>query len=420
MRTATIRFQRDTTQYPHMTVLQSPSVRVNALIGTGHFLSHFYQLCLPPIFLAWQSTFGVSFTELGLSMALMSCATGLLQTPVGFLVDRYGARRFLVCGTLLMTLSIAALGLATAYWQVLLLCLMSGVGNSVIHPTDYAILSSSVDRTQMGRSFALHTFSGNLGSVFAPPVTAALTLLLGWRTTLSVLGLLGVPLVLVIVWQSAILGDENRRHGTERGSLLHGSALLMTKPMLLFFGFFLMTAVATGGIQSWLIPVLHDVHGLGLNAASIALTGFMAGAAGGVLVGGWVADRSDRHLAFTVALTLVAAALVLLVSFKTMGDITTLAVLFMAGLVIGASRTPRDVMLKDASPPGQIGKVFGFVSAGLPLGGALAPVPFGYLMDKGRPDLVLVLVALVLLASLLCVGTARAGAMRNPIAAPAE
>jgi predicted MFS family arabinose efflux permease len=232
--------------------------------------------------------------------------------------------------------------------------------------------------------------------------------------------LLGVPLVLVIVWQSAILGDENRRHGTERGSLLHGSALLMTKPMLLFFGFFLMTAVATGGIQSWLIPVLHDVHGLGLNAASIALTGFMAGAAGGVLVGGWVADRSDRHLAFTVALTLVAAALVLLVSFKTMGDITTLAVLFMAGLVIGASRTPRDVMLKDASPPGQIGKVFGFVSAGLPLGGALAPVPFGYLMDKGRPDLVLVLVALVLLASLLCVGTARAGAMRNPIAAPAE
>jgi MFS transporter, FSR family, fosmidomycin resistance protein len=403
-----------------MTVLQSPSVRVNALIGTGHFLSHFYQLCLPPIFLAWQSTFGVSFTELGLSMALMSCATGLLQTPVGFLVDRYGARRFLVCGTLLMTLSIAAIGLATAYWQVLLLCLMSGVGNSVIHPTDYAILSSSVDRAQMGRSFALHTFSGNLGSVFAPPVTAALTLLLGWRTTLLVLGLLGVPLVLVMLWQSAILRDQNRRHGTERGSLLHGSALLMTRPMLLFFGFFLMTAVATGGIQSWLIPVLHEVHGLGLNAASIALTGFMAGAAGGVLVGGWVADRSDRHLAFTVALTLIAASLVLLVSFRTMGDITTLAVLFMAGLVTGASRTPRDVMLKDAAPPGQIGKVFGFVSAGLPLGGALAPVPFGYLMDKGRPDLVLVLVALVLLASLLCVGTARASAVRNPITAPAE
>ena len=97
-----------------MTVLPSPTVRVNAVIGTGHFLSHFYQLCLPPVFLAWQAAFGVSFAELGLSMALMSCATGLLQTPVGFLVDRYGARPFLVGGTLLMTLSISALGFATA------------------------------------------------------------------------------------------------------------------------------------------------------------------------------------------------------------------------------------------------------------------------------------------------------------------
>jgi predicted MFS family arabinose efflux permease len=403
-----------------MTELPSPNIRVNAVIGTGHFLSHFYQLCLPPMFLAWQAAFGVSFAELGLSIALMSGAAGLLQTPVGFLVDRYGARRFLVGGTLLMTLSISALGFATAYWQVLLLCLLSGVGNSVIHPTDYAILSGSVERSRMGRSFAMHTFCGNLGSVFAPPVTAGLMILLGWRGTLLLVGLLGIPLVLVILWQSAILRDQSRRHEAERPSALSARKLLMTRPMLLFFGFFLLTAVATAGIQSWLIPVLHEVHGLGLKAASLALTGFLAGATSGVLVGGWVADRSDRHLSFTVMLTVAAAALVLLVAFTAMADVTTLGVLFTAGLLIGASRTPRDVMLKDASPPGQIGKVFGFVSAGLPLGGALAPVPFGYLIDKGRPDLVLVLVALVLLASLLCVGTARAGAERAELPAPAE
>src|SRR5467141_2380886 len=136
-----------------MTLLPSATIRVNAVIGTGHFLSHFYQLCLPPVFLAWQAAFGVSFAELGLSMALMSCATGLLQTPVGFLVDRYGARPFLVGGTLLMTLSLAAMGIATAYWQIVVLALLSGVGNSVIHPADYAILSGSVDRTKLGRSF---------------------------------------------------------------------------------------------------------------------------------------------------------------------------------------------------------------------------------------------------------------------------
>lgn len=405
-----------------MTLPASPTIRVNAVIGTGHFLSHFYQLCLPPLFLAWQASFGVSFAELGLSTALMSCAAGLLQTPVGFLVDRFGARRFLIGGTLLMALSISAVSFATAYWQVLLLCVLSGIGNSVIHPTDYAILSSSIGRAQMGRSFALHTFSGNLGSVLAPPVMAVLMLMLGWRASLLAVGLLGIPLVAIIVWQSAILRDQGsqRGHRIARGPVLSGSELLFTRPMLLFFGFFFLTAIATGGMQSWLIPVLHDVHGVSIEAASVALTGFMAGATSGVLVGGWVADRSDRHLAFTVALTVVAAGLILLVALTSMGEVATFGVLFTAGLLIGASRTPRDVMLKDASPPGQIGKVFGFVSAGLPLGGALAPVPFGYLMDHARPDLVLVIVAVVLLASLCCVGSARAITAREPIAVAAE
>jgi hypothetical protein len=65
-------------------------------------------------------------------------------------------------------------------------------------------------------------------------------------------------------------------------------------------------------------------------------------------------------------------------------------------------------MLKDACPPGQIGKVFGFVSSGLPLGGAITPVPLGFLIDMGYPVLVLPVVAVLLGLSLLCAGSARA------------
>ena len=53
--------------------------RVNLLIGTGHFLSHFYQLCLPPLFLAWQREFGASFAELGLAVVLMTGAAAVLM-----------------------------------------------------------------------------------------------------------------------------------------------------------------------------------------------------------------------------------------------------------------------------------------------------------------------------------------------------
>ena len=106
--------------------------RVNLLLGSGHFLSHFYQLCLPPLFIAWQQAFDVSFAKLGLVMAVMSATAAVMQTPMGFLVDRYGARPFLIGGTLLMTLSMAAMGFATAYWQIVMLALLSGMGNSGI------------------------------------------------------------------------------------------------------------------------------------------------------------------------------------------------------------------------------------------------------------------------------------------------
>ena len=147
--------------------------KVNLLIGMGHFLSHFYVLCLPPLYVAWKAEFDVSYAMLGVAPMLMSGTTALLQTPVGFLVDRHGARRFLVGGTLLMTLAIAAMGFATDYWQIMVLATISGIGNSVIHPADYAILSGSVNKDRMGQAFALHTFNGNLGFAAAPPVMAA-------------------------------------------------------------------------------------------------------------------------------------------------------------------------------------------------------------------------------------------------------
>ncbi|MBV9016755.1 MAG: MFS transporter [Alphaproteobacteria bacterium] len=393
--------------------------RVNTLIGCGHFLSHYYQLCLPPMFIAWQQAFGVSYAELGLAMALMSGTTAVVQAPIGFLVDRYGARRFLIVGTSLMTLSIAGMGLATSYWQIALLAMLSGLGNSVIHPADYAILSGSVDPRRIGRSFSLHTFVGHVGFAAAPPVTAALMLLIGWRNTLLLVGLAGVPVVLSIIWQSRILIDHRGARQKAKTGLRQDARLLFSRSILSFFAFFMVSSMAGAGIQSWLITVLHRTHGLTLEAASSALTGYMIGTMSGVLVGGWVADRTDRHWVFVLVLTIVSAALFLFVDLAALPQLATILLLFASGLMMGASRTPRDVMVKDAAPPGQIGKVFGFISAGLSLGGAIMPVPYGLLIDAGRPELVLVLVSTLWLASLLFMGNARVATRREAIAAAA-
>jgi len=216
------------------------------------------------------------------------------------------------------------------------------------------------------------------------------------------------------------LVDQARRPQSRAAEHWRGAGLLLSRSVLMFFAFFMVSSMAGAGIQSWLITILHQVHGLPVAAASSALTGYMVGQIGGVLAGGWMADRTDRQLPFVVVLTIGAAALLLLVGVVSLSEPATIGVLFFGGLMTGASRTPRDVMVKDAAPPGQIGKVFGFVSSGMSLGGAIMPVPYGMIIDAGRPDLVLVVVAALLLASLLCAGGARVGLRRAPAPFAAE
>ena len=396
-------------------------VRVNGLIGAGHFLSHFYSLCLPPLFVVWANAFHVSYAELGLAVALMAGAQAVAQTPVGMLVDRYGARPLLIGGALLMALSISAMGLATGFWQIAGLALLSGLGNSVFHPVDYAILSGSVSRERLGRAFAFHTFSGYVGFAAAPPVTTALVLLIGWRDSLVGLGLLGVPVVLMVLWQSGVLVEERqaRAAAEEKKPALFGARLLLSRPILFLSAFYMVSSMATGGVQAWLITILHQAHGFTLGAASSALTGYLVASLFGILAGGWVADRSDRHFAFIVLLTTGGAACLALVGIAPLAMAAAIGVLAIGGLCLGMSRTPRDMMVKAAAGPGEVGKVFGFVSAGLSLGSAMAPIPYGLMIDAGRPNLVLVAVAVLAVASLGCAFGARVAAQR-PVAAAAE
>jgi len=91
-------------------------------------------------------------------------------------------------------------------------------------------------------------------------------------------------------------------------------------------------------------------------------------------------------------------------------------ILAIAGLAQGVTRPARDMMVRAATPPGQSGKVFGFVSVGLSIGSSLSPLLFGWIMDQGAPRMIFVLTSifmiLMLVTSLAAHYTARATARR--------
>ena len=89
--------------------------RILGLISTGHFMSHFYFLTLPPLFPFLKEAFGVSYTELGLMMTVLYGTAAVTQVPVGFLVDRLGARIVLTIGLVMLAVGFGLVGLAPSF-----------------------------------------------------------------------------------------------------------------------------------------------------------------------------------------------------------------------------------------------------------------------------------------------------------------
>ena len=119
-----------------------------------------------------------------------------------------------------------------------------------------------------------------------------------------------------------------------------------------------------------------------------------------------IADRlGPRTITAVVGLT-GAAALLLLTSQVSLPAALLVGVLSLAGFLRGLVQGTRDLMVHAATPEGDHGKVFAFVSTGGHIGMAVMPIFFGWILDAGRPEyafLIAGILALVAMATFITV-----------------
>jgi FSR family fosmidomycin resistance protein-like MFS transporter len=163
--------------------------------------------------------------------------------------------------------------------------------------------------------------------------------------------------------------------------------------VLLLFLFYVLAAMFTSGVHSFSVTALNGLWGTELTVANVILSAFLAASALGILLGGLIADHTQRYALLTVAVFGSAAVLTLLVGLVPLPAIV-IALLFVAiGLLQGSARTSRDMLVRRVTPPGATGRVFAFVMTGLNVGAAITPVLFGLLLDLGEPRLVFLLLS---------------------------
>jgi MFS family permease len=365
--------------------------RTLGLISVAHWVSHFHLLVLPMLFPFLKAQLGVGYIELGFALTVFAVVSGLTQAPLGYIVDHIGARIILLCGLTLGGLSFIMLGLHLSYSWLIASAVLLGIANSVYHPADYAILSEHMDSQRMGRAFSVHTFAGFLGGAVAPAIMAMLVTLVGGFGALIAAGCVGVVVALLLL----IVGipDAGAKHA-QAASATAPKKSILTPALIVLTGFFTLLGLSNAGISNFGVVALMGGYGTSFSTANLALTAYLGFSAVGVLAGGYLADRTYRHGQVAAACFAVNTALVLLIAWVSMPSVLLIAVMTIAGFLSGVIAPSRDMLVREAAPPGAAGRAFGIVSTGFNFSGIASPLLFGWIMDQNMPHAVFMVSAL--------------------------
>src|SRR6266478_2213948 len=358
------------------------SLRMLAAISMAHWVSHFHMFVLPMLFPFLKQQLGVGYIELGLALTVFGVVSGLTQAPIGYLADHIGARKVLLIGLTLGGSALIMLGLHLSYPWLIASAVLLGLANSVYHPADYAILSAHMDEARMGRAFSIHTFAGFLGGAVAPAIVAALVATIGGYGALIAAGAVGplVALLLVVVGIPDASAADRKVDGVRAPQ-----QSIITPAIIVLTIFFMLLSLSSAGIGNFGVVALMSGYGASFASANIALTAFLGASAIGVLAGGFLADRTRRHGQVAAVCFAINAAIVFVIATINLPSPLLTAAMTAAGFLGGVIAPSRDMLVRNAAPPGAAGRAFGIVTTGFTPGGIVSPLLFGWIMDRIWP-----------------------------------
>lgn len=377
---------------------------VVAVLLFAYTLSFIDRMILSLLIAPIRAALDISDTEISL---LVGLAFGLFYTlmglPLGWLADTKNRKVLITGGIGLWSIMTASCGLAGSYLTLFLARMGVGVGEASLSPAAYSMLSDYFPRDKLARAIAVYSVGIPLGSGIAlvlgafiikavlasPPVTLPLVGTLdAWRLIFLWVALPGVLAVLLMM----TVKEPFRRGQSKAPAGLPGRDLLKFlrahwKAVTAHIGGMSLISITMYGIMAWTPSFLARSYGMPIATAGLwfgAITGLCG--AGGVLAGGWLADkmfqkgRVDAHLrTMLIAIVLGGPLLVAAPLMPTAGlAIAMLAaamlVITMHGIAAGA--------LQLIAPNGlraQLSAVYGFVVSLIGLG--LGPTSMALVTD---------------------------------------
>ncbi|KVP88414.1 hypothetical protein WJ96_21010 [Burkholderia ubonensis] len=340
----------------------------------------------------WQAQFGINYAQVGLLRGAYSGMMAGFQLLASRAAGRWGRKRLLVGGTALAGLAYLVAGQAGGLAALLIALVLGGLGASTQHPLASSMVTDAYEAGGgVKEALSQYNFSGDIGKTLIPGLIGLLLTVVTWRTSATLIGLLGVVSAVLMAWlipaQHAARAARKAAPGAAAGA---GSpaglrALLATGT--------LDSAVRMGFLT--FLPFLLKSKGAGTAGIGLALTLLFVGGAFGKLLCGYLGARIGMMK--TVWLTESATSLLIL--FAVFAPLVAMmAMLPLLGLALNGTSSVLYGVVPELACAGRRDQAFALFYTGTIGGGALAPVVFGRLGDvAGVPAALIALAALLLL-----------------------
>lgn len=342
----------------------------------------------------WQAQFGINYAQIGMLRGAYSGMMAGFQLLASRAAKRWGRKRLLVGGTALAGLAYLVAGQAGGLAVLLIALLLGGLGASTQHPLASSMVTDAYEAGGgVKEALSQYNFSGDIGKTLIPGLIGLLLTVVTWRTSATLIGVLGVVSAVLLGWLIPSNGtahaarEKAAKTAAGNGSAAGLRALLATGT--------LDSAVRMGFLT--FLPFLLKSKGAGTAGIGLALTLLFVGGAFGKLLCGYLGARVGMMK--TVWLTESATSLLIVLAvFAPL--VAMMAMLPLLGLALNGTSSVLYGVVPELAGPGRRDQAFALFYTGTIGGGALAPVVFGRLGDLAGVPVALIALAAILLLTL--------------------
>jgi MFS transporter, Spinster family, sphingosine-1-phosphate transporter len=396
--------------------LSSYQIRLLAVLALINFVNFAARQAIIPLIPLLRDHLHATDAQLGSLQASLLVVLAAGSIPFGFLADRFSRKSIIALGIFFWSVASFAGGLVSSFLFFFVARGMVGLGEAAYAPAAQSMISGAFPAER--RAFAQAIFASGmlLGGATGQAFGGIIGPRYGWQYVLFLVALAGILPGL------ALFGLEEPPRGP-RSEVVPIARLLSVPAFVAMIAAGICITFSTVSLLTWGVDFAKTYKDFTLREASVLLALLaLVASVFGVLIGGIVADRLHRRLAYgrimAIAVAFLLAAPFLLLAIQTEEKATVLLSLCVAVFFMSWYHGPVTAVLHDMMPRRAHATSVGVYMFATQLIGGLGPLVVGRISDLHDMQVALQIAVAVMvcgaLLMLLVIHFIRRDGIRHP------